>query len=122
MMAFSRLMTFVSNSVMCFVFRKGLLMASNIVHISADNSPLDAAFAEAKSLIESLDELRKISNVPLGLPDTPADLADFVGIESDNTAAAAGEMVVRFYPSDCFLGFLAACRARYAELLAIQKS
>ncbi len=81
---------------------------SMTVNVEADCSELVRILEECSSLVES-------GNVPSEVVDRFRGMFEcseqLFRIESDSLTAGAYKVIVRFYPSDTLLRFLAACRA-----------
>ena len=87
------------------------------VSIKCNTSTMDVLMLELNSLVESLDSCGQFIDSVVNLPEFPEQA---FRLEVDNLATATGELVVCFYPTDLLLGFLATCRARYAEFVGVK--
>lgn len=85
-------------------------MANSNIKIELDASAL-TSFTE---IFESFLQRRVVS---LNSGDLPLE---FARVECDNSAASAGKVIVRFYPSDAFLGFAGAIFTRDFDFSTIK--
>ena len=88
------------------------MMAAATLTLSCDTSPLMTFLALFKHALES-------SKRSLQLGDLGFEL---VRVEHDYSAAGAGELLVRLYPSDAFLRFAATIFARELNLLSVEQA
>jgi len=89
------------------------------VEITLDSTPANQAIADMQLLTKSLDALGEIGDSGLNLPQLPEEL---FRLEADDLPARAGELRMRLHPTDGFLTFLSACRARYPQLMLVEES
>jgi hypothetical protein len=87
------------------------------ITLKCDSSAVDSVLDELDSLVHSLDGCVKFRNSGINLSDLPDES---VRLESNNLPTDTGELVVRLYPTDLLLCFLAACRARNSEFVCVE--
>lgn len=93
-------------------FKQPKVSKSTALKITCDSAPL-------RSFTELFEAALKVRNLSLDLGNLTFELAR---IDTDFSAASAGELTVRLYPSDAFLRFAAAVLAGNFDLGTIKET